>query len=159
MNPNIPMKPELILVIEDDAAILFGLRDNLQRAGYGVRSAGDGHQGLELARTLRPDLVLAWQAAPVRSLLPWLERHGIDVSRSPWFNRGHVRLTAPDEATLRRIWETEETIKGVARQLGVSFNTAAVWLAVFGGVRAGRRVCRWRARCRLWREVAPDHTG
>ena len=52
------MKPELILVIEDDAAILFGLRDNLQRAGYEVRSASDGHQGLELARTLRPDLVL-----------------------------------------------------------------------------------------------------
>ena len=44
------MKPELILVIEDDAAILFGLRENLQRVGYEVRSAGDGHQGLELAQ-------------------------------------------------------------------------------------------------------------
>jgi transposase-like protein len=61
-----------------------------------------------------------------------LERHGIDVTRSPWLNLGHVRLTAPDEGTLRRIWETEETIKGVARQLGVSFNTAAVWLADVG---------------------------
>ena len=63
------MKPELILVIEDDAAILFGLRDNLQRAGYAVRSAGDGHQGLELVRTLRPDLVL------LDLMLPGLSGH------------------------------------------------------------------------------------
>jgi ABC-type methionine transport system ATPase subunit len=52
------MNPELILVIEDDAAILFGLRDNLQRAGYAVRSASDGHLGLELVRTLRKTLGL-----------------------------------------------------------------------------------------------------
>ena len=65
------MKPELILVIEDDAAILFGLRDNLQRAGYEVRSAGDGHQGLELARTVRPDLVL------LDLMLPGLSGHEV----------------------------------------------------------------------------------
>jgi hypothetical protein len=52
--------------------------------------------------------------------------------RSPWLNRGHVRLTPPDETKLRRIWETEETISGVARQLDVSVNTAAVWLAEIG---------------------------
>jgi hypothetical protein len=61
-----------------------------------------------------------------------LERHGIDATRSPWLNLGHVRLTPPEEATLRTIWETEETIKGAARQLGVSVNTAAVWLADIG---------------------------
>lgn len=65
------MKPGLILVIEDDASILFGLRDNLQRAGYEVRSAGDGQQGLELARTLRPDLVL------LDLLLPGLSGHEV----------------------------------------------------------------------------------
>ena len=65
------MKPELILVIEDDAAILFGLRDNLQRAGYEVRSASDGHQGLELARTVRPDLVL------LDLMLPGLSGHEV----------------------------------------------------------------------------------
>ena len=71
MTPSVPMKPELILVIEDDAAILFGLRDNLQRAGYEVRSASDGHQGLELARTLRPDLVL------LDLMLPGLSGHEV----------------------------------------------------------------------------------
>lgn len=65
------MKPGLILVVEDDASILFGLRDNLQRAGYEVRSAGNGQQGLELARTLRPDLVL------LDLLLPGLSGHEV----------------------------------------------------------------------------------
>lgn len=65
------MNPELILVIEDDAAILFGLRDNLQRAGYRVRSAGDGHLGLELVRTLCPDLVL------LDLMLPGLSGHEV----------------------------------------------------------------------------------
>jgi len=65
------MTPELILVVEDDASILFGLTDNLRRAGYRVHSAGDGRQGLELARTLRPDLIL------LDLLLPGLSGHEI----------------------------------------------------------------------------------
>jgi len=63
------MTPELILVVEDDASILFGLTDNLRRAGYRVHSAGDGRQGLELARTLRPDLIL------LDLMLPGLSGH------------------------------------------------------------------------------------
>ncbi len=47
-----------ILVIEDDPSIVLGLRMNLSRAGFAVRTATDGHVGLaELARE-RPDLVL-----------------------------------------------------------------------------------------------------
>ncbi len=47
-----------ILVIEDDPSIVLGLRMNLGRAGYRVRTASDGHIGLaELAKE-RPDLVL-----------------------------------------------------------------------------------------------------
>ena len=44
-----------ILVADDDAAIRTVLNQALSRAGYEVRSAGDGQQGLELALTLRPD--------------------------------------------------------------------------------------------------------
>jgi len=51
------MKPS-ILIIEDDPSIVLGLRMNLSKAGYAVRTAADGHVGLaELARE-RPDLVL-----------------------------------------------------------------------------------------------------
>ena len=47
-----------ILIIEDDPSIVLGLRMNLGRAGYRVRTASDGHIGLaELSRE-RPDLVL-----------------------------------------------------------------------------------------------------
>ena len=47
-----------ILVIEDDPSITLGLRLNLGRAGYRVRTADDGHIGLaELARE-RPDLLV-----------------------------------------------------------------------------------------------------
>ncbi len=47
-----------ILVIEDDPSILLGLRMNLSKVGYSVRTATDGHAGLaELARK-RPDLLV-----------------------------------------------------------------------------------------------------
>ena len=52
------MNAETILISEDDPAILFGLRDNFTRAGYTVKTAVEGHLGLELARSLRPDLLL-----------------------------------------------------------------------------------------------------
>ena len=47
-----------ILVVEDDAddRRLYGMA--LQQHGYDVAYAGDYHTGLELARTLRPDLIL-----------------------------------------------------------------------------------------------------
>lgn len=49
---------DTILVIEDDPSLLLGLRMNLEREGYRVRTAVDGHRGLaELARE-RPDLVV-----------------------------------------------------------------------------------------------------
>ena len=47
-----------ILVVEDDAAILRGLADNLRLEGYEVTQATDGDAGLRLAREDRPDLVI-----------------------------------------------------------------------------------------------------
>ena len=47
-----------VLVIEDDAAILRGLADNLKFEGYEVLSAYNGAEGLERALTESPDLVL-----------------------------------------------------------------------------------------------------
>ncbi len=47
-----------ILIVEDDASILLGLRMNLEGAGYEVATAEDGQAGLELARTHNFDLVL-----------------------------------------------------------------------------------------------------
>ncbi len=47
-----------ILVIEDDAAILRGLKDNLAADLHEVLTAADGEIGLRLVREARPDLVL-----------------------------------------------------------------------------------------------------
>ncbi len=47
------------------------------------------------------------------------------------YNRG-PDIVRPDDLTLRRWWESERTIAGVARCGEVSVNTAAVWLASIG---------------------------
>ncbi len=44
----------LVLVIDDDAAARELMQRHLTRAGYRVETAGNGYQGLELARRLRP---------------------------------------------------------------------------------------------------------
>jgi two-component system sensor histidine kinase/response regulator len=47
-----------ILVVDDDRIIVEILSQSLSLAGYEVITAADGQEGLELARELRPDLVL-----------------------------------------------------------------------------------------------------
>jgi DNA-binding response OmpR family regulator len=47
-----------ILIIEDEPAMVAGLRDNFEYEGYDVISAGDGVSGLERAFADSPDLVV-----------------------------------------------------------------------------------------------------
>jgi DNA-binding response OmpR family regulator len=47
-----------ILIIEDDQAILRGLKDNLEFESYDVLTAADGKEGYDLARTADPDLIV-----------------------------------------------------------------------------------------------------
>ena len=63
----------LILVVEDEAALVTLLRYNLEREGFEVIEAHDGEEALLLARERKPDLVLLdW-------MLPLLS--GIEVCR------------------------------------------------------------------------------
>lgn len=48
----------LVLVVEDDDELRTMLALNLERHGYQVLQAADGESGLELARTMKPDLVV-----------------------------------------------------------------------------------------------------
>jgi DNA-binding response OmpR family regulator len=50
--------PATILVIEDDPAMIAGLRDNLEVEGYRLLTAGNVHQGRETALRGKPDLIL-----------------------------------------------------------------------------------------------------
>jgi DNA-binding response OmpR family regulator len=47
-----------VLIVEDDAALLRGLKDNFQAQGYQVRTADDGEKGLEALLRDPPDLML-----------------------------------------------------------------------------------------------------
>src|SRR5262249_51699593 len=47
-----------ILIVEDEPAMVTGLRDNFEYEGYEVISAGDGVAGLERALADDPDLVV-----------------------------------------------------------------------------------------------------
>lgn len=47
-----------ILLIEDNRSYAATLRSNLEREGYAVEVAATGAEGLELARTGKPDLVI-----------------------------------------------------------------------------------------------------
>jgi two-component system phosphate regulon response regulator PhoB len=62
-----------VLAVEDDQAIRELLEHNLSREGYTVESAEDGRQGLQLARTKLPDLII------LDLMLP--EMNGVEVCR------------------------------------------------------------------------------
>jgi two-component system alkaline phosphatase synthesis response regulator PhoP len=47
-----------ILIVEDDAGIRMILRDALAAPGYQVTTADDGRKGLELAKELKPALII-----------------------------------------------------------------------------------------------------
>jgi DNA-binding response OmpR family regulator len=56
-----------VLVVEDDPSIAIGLRINLESEGYEVHVADDGERGLELARTIDPDLIVLDVMLPKRN--------------------------------------------------------------------------------------------
>lgn len=47
-----------ILIVDDDPDIVELLALNLEAAGYGVESAGDGEQALNVAKKMLPDLIV-----------------------------------------------------------------------------------------------------
>ena len=49
---------ETILIVEDDATMLRGLKDNFEFKGYRVLTAADGEEGLDAALGQKPDLIV-----------------------------------------------------------------------------------------------------
>ena len=47
-----------VLLVEDNADLAYGLRNNLEIEGYDVRVEADGAAAVEAARDLKPDLVI-----------------------------------------------------------------------------------------------------
>ncbi len=53
-----PNQMETILIVEDDATMLRGLKDNFEFKGYRVLTAADGEAGLNTALDKKPDLII-----------------------------------------------------------------------------------------------------
>lgn len=47
-----------VLIVEDNQAMLRGLKDNFELKGYRVTTAQDGQQGLDAAMSKNPDLII-----------------------------------------------------------------------------------------------------
>ena len=73
---------ETVLIIEDDPAIMLGLKKNLRYHGYDVVVATDGAAGLEIAIDKRPDLILLDIMLPQMSgfeICKTLKRHEVET--------------------------------------------------------------------------------
>ena len=49
----------LVLIVEDEAALMTMLRYNLEKQGFRVEEAGDGEEALTRINELKPDMVPA----------------------------------------------------------------------------------------------------
>lgn len=56
-----------VLIIEDEPHIVLSLEFLLQREGYEIATAAEGEEGLALARSFKPDVVLLDIMMPGRS--------------------------------------------------------------------------------------------
>ena len=85
------MSSRTVLVVEDDRTINDALVHRLRAEGYAVEQAFDGPTGVELAGTIRPDVVL------LDVMLPGLD--GLEVCRRIQADRGVpvLMLTARDD--------------------------------------------------------------
>jgi DNA-binding response OmpR family regulator len=76
------MPGETILIIEDDPAMLRGLKDNFEFEGLGVATADDGERGLEAALDLKPDLIILDVMLPKINgyeVCRLLRKHGLEA--------------------------------------------------------------------------------
>jgi two-component system sensor histidine kinase/response regulator len=94
------MTSELILVVEDDGALLDGLRDILELSGYRVVTARNGAQGLVALEQHRPDLIVSDMNMP---RMDGYQFYGQVRAHPEWVSVPFIFLTAKGEkADVRR---------------------------------------------------------
>ncbi len=92
-----------ILIIEDDEKITNALTFILEEEGYEAVASGDGKTGLELARSIKPDLIL------LDIMLPGMT--GIDVCRSLKSDENYKSIPI---ILITGLADTEDTVKGLS---------------------------------------------
>jgi DNA-binding response OmpR family regulator len=73
-----PPAKKTILVIDDEPHIVMGLRDALEFEGFRVAAAGNGREGVALARTENPDAVI------LDLMLPDMNGYGVCEELRRW---------------------------------------------------------------------------
>jgi DNA-binding response OmpR family regulator len=100
---NKPDRRTRILIIEDEPAMVAGLRDNFEYEGYDVISAGDGVEGLDRALADDPDLVVLDVMMPLMS--------GLDVCKQ-------LKARQPSIPIIMLTARSQEIDKVVGLELG-----------------------------------------
>jgi signal transduction histidine kinase len=90
------MADEKILIVEDDAALLAGLKDILELSGYQVATAANGVEGLAVLGSFHPDLILSDIMMPRMDGYRFFEAVR---ARPEWVSLPFIFLTAKGEKT------------------------------------------------------------
>lgn len=69
-----------ILVVEDELSLRSALNGKLSREGFGILEAKNGKEGLEIALSAHPDLVLLDIVMPVMDGMTMLQK----LRKDPW---------------------------------------------------------------------------
>ena len=85
--------PASILVVDDELPFLESLRFSLERQGYRVLTATDGHAGLRVARAASPDLVI------LDVMLPGMDGFKVCQALRKESDVPVIMLTARDDET------------------------------------------------------------
>lgn len=109
-----------IVVIDDDPGLLSMMTMALQAAGYVVRTAGDGEQGLHLLSTVQPRMVISDIMMPMmdgvemfQQIKERLQDDGIPIiiitalNRKPWF----ATLEAEGAAIVQKPFEIDALLQ------------------------------------------------
>ncbi len=91
-----------VLIIEDEAAFLRLMGDQLTKDGYEVMKADDGKKGLEMAKSKHPDVILLDIRLPVMDGLAVLH----ELKADPWGKTAKIIMLTnlePDKDILAKI--------------------------------------------------------
>jgi CheY-like chemotaxis protein len=118
-----------IEVIEDDVTISAVLADNLTREGFEVVRAKDGQEGLDLALSAHPDLILLDLRLPKMDGLIVLDK----LRHDPWGKNVQIiilsnsvnpadvasAIDSVNEYLVKTDWKIEDIIKKIREKLKV----------------------------------------
>jgi two-component system response regulator VicR len=114
-----------VLIVDDEFSIAETLGEIISFAGYGIATAANGRAGLELARTVRPALVLLDYMMPVMDGLQMLTRlradpdlRGTPVVMMTAAPRGLPEGARRWDALLIKPFDAEQLTRTIERLIG-----------------------------------------